>query len=186
VNLSVRVDATQAKRLLDELGQATPRIAAGAINKAGAKVRTFLKRAVAQDTGLQAGVVSKGIELRRATGRNLTASVVVTGRRIPLIEFGARGPEPSRGKGGGVSYRGKGGQRQRIPEAFIATMKSDHRGVFKRSTLDRLPIQELFGPSLPIVARSKADEAVALGERELVIELETALRFIRGQRAGGA
>jgi hypothetical protein len=38
-----------------------------------------------------------------------------------------------------------------VAGAFIARMLSGHRGVFKRRAVPRLPIVELFGPSLPRV-----------------------------------
>jgi hypothetical protein len=79
-----------------------------------------------------------------------------------------------------VSYRLPSG-RGRVETGFIATMPSGHRGVFKRpgalgrrvqgpraqGSRGRLPIVELFGPSLPKVLekflpvfRDRAQEAL--------------------------
>jgi hypothetical protein len=99
-----------------------------------------------------------------ATYDRPVARMATSLKRIPLIKFGARGPEPSRGKGRGVSYKLGGQGKQRVPNAFIATMPSGHRGVFVRAmgahgplqgslarlakSGGRLPIRELAGPSL--------------------------------------
>jgi hypothetical protein len=48
-----------------------------------------------------------------------------------------------------VTYaRGRGAGRELIGSAFIAVMPKGHRGVFKRVGVARLPIREVFGPSL--------------------------------------
>lgn len=133
---------------LDQLGARGPAVVARAINRTAAAERTQAKRAIAADTGLRAKEVDDALRLQPATTTRLTATISVSGRRIPLIAFSARGPEPSRGKGRGVSYRLPKG-RGRHPNAFIATMKSGRRGVFVRTTPQRLPIVQLHGPSLP-------------------------------------
>lgn len=135
-------------RALDQLGARGPVVAVRAINRTASSERTLAKRAIAADTGLPAKHVAAALSLEPATTGKMTATVSVSGRRIPLIAFGARGPEPSRGRGRGVSYRLPTG-RGRHPQAFIATMKSGHRGVFVRTTPQRFPITELHGPSLP-------------------------------------
>jgi hypothetical protein len=101
--------------------------------------------------GIKVGAIKAAIEMRVGAS---TVSLVASGVRIPLIDMGARGPEPSRGKGGGVRYRsGKGGTR--ISNAFIATI-AGRRGVFKRATRARTPTVELFGPSIVSVFRRLA------------------------------
>lgn len=133
---------------LDELRSRGPAVVVRAINRTAASERTQAKRAISADTGLRTKDVDAALRLHPATTSNMTATVSVSGRRIPLIAFSARGPEPSRGRGRGVSYRLPKG-RGRHANAFIATMKSGRRGVFVRTTPHRLPITELYGPSLP-------------------------------------
>jgi hypothetical protein len=116
---------------------------------------------VARDTGLSSKYIKRDLRLDKATRTKPVVAIEIVGRRIPLIAFSARGPEPSRGKGRGVSYRLPTG-RGRIANAFIATVGiGGHRGVFKRMGPSRhksvgawsknLPIVELRGPSLPHV-----------------------------------
>jgi hypothetical protein len=140
---TVRFDARGFRTFEQRMGGAVAR----AINKSAVSVRAVGARAISKDLGLRVGDVREQIVIRRAHSTEPTATLTVRGRRIPLIEFSARGPEPSRGRGKGVTYRLRG-QRRRIPSAFIATMRSGHRGVFRRLRTRRLPIVELFGPSL--------------------------------------
>ncbi len=177
MNVKFRLDVTAHVARLKDLGARGPAIAARAINRTAAAERTQAKRAIAADTGLRAKDVDAALQLERATPNRLQATVSVSGRRIPLIAFGARGPEPSRGRGRGVSYSLPKG-RGRHPQAFIATMKSGRRGVFVRTTPRRLPITELYGPSLP-----KSFENTYLGnaperaQATLVKNLEHELSF---------
>jgi hypothetical protein len=146
--MSVSIEGDNA--VIADLGnmpEITTRAMVRAMNRAMASARTVMVRAVAADTGLTATAVRSAMTLREATFDRPEARLATTMKRIPLIDFRARGPEPSRGKGRGVSYRLPHG-RGRHPNAFIATMKSGHRGVFVRRGKGRLPIQELFGPSL--------------------------------------
>lgn len=118
-----------------------------AINRGIKSARTFMVRSIADDTGLASKTVRDALRLDLATEDRPEATLAAKLKRIPLIDFHATGPEPSRGKGRGVAYRLSGG-RTRLPHAFIATMPSGHRGVFARQTKARLGISELKGPSL--------------------------------------
>ncbi len=68
----------------------------------------------------------------------LEAVITATDRSIPLIEFAARQIKT------GVSFQVKRGSRKTIKSAFIASMKSGHRGVFTRIGKKRLPIKQLY------------------------------------------
>ena len=118
-----------------------------AMNRAIASGRTAMTRDIARDTGLKVGDVKQALPIREASLTQAEAAFGAGLKRMPLIHFKARGPEPSRGKGRGVTYA-LTGSRNRVPNAFIATMTSGHRGVFKRIGTKRLPIVELYGPSL--------------------------------------
>lgn len=154
-------------KLREGLRRPPENIVARALNRSMVWVHTRTVRAVAADLGVPQRRIDDRILLSPATPGRLTAVINVTGRRIPLVEFGAR--ETARG----VTYRIGGQGRSLADRAFIATMKSGHRGVFRRLTaagplpkvgkraerqraarlmVGRLPIYELFGPSVPRVA----------------------------------
>jgi len=116
------------------------------LNRGINSARTVMVREIAKDTGLRSGDVTKALRLRLATAAQPEAALAASLKRIPVIQFRATGPEPSRGKGRGVKAKVSGSTR--YPHAFIATMPTGHRGVFARRRTARLPIKELFGPSL--------------------------------------
>lgn len=144
------IDVRRFSQELEDLGRRAPAIMARAVNRGGTAGKTAVVRAVAGDTGIQQKNIERELRVDKANSAFPRFSIEILGRRIPLIAFQARGPEPSRGKGRGVSYRLPTG-RGRIADAFIATMPAGHRGVFRRVAKRRLPIIELFGPSIPHV-----------------------------------
>lgn len=78
---------------------------------------------------IRGGRKGKGenIRIRRGDYRSPNAEVIVSGMRMPLIDYKARQSKR------GVSYKiGRSGKRTTLKQAFIATMKSGHRGVFMR------------------------------------------------------
>ena len=154
VRLEIKPNLKEVFDGLRMLGDRAPVAIARAINRTVSSERTQAKRAIAADTGLRSKDVDSALQVENATPARLSAFLTVSGRRIPLIGFGARGLEPSRGRGKGVSYRLPQG-RSRHAQAFIARMKTGHRGVYVRTTPRRLPIIELFGPSLPKVFEEK-------------------------------
>jgi hypothetical protein len=145
----ISVDVNDRLVVEDLLGRSAKitRAAVRALNRAIDSGKTAMSRDIAQDTGLKVGEVKAALPVRKATRDRLEAAFAATLKRIPLIHFRARGPEPSRGRGRGVSY-GLPGGRSRVANAFIAQMASGHRGVFKRKGSKRLPVVELYGPSL--------------------------------------
>lgn len=150
--------ADEAAELVSGYGATNFRAAVLAMNRALKSGRTEMARQIAADTGLKVGDVRDRMPISLATYTRALAQFGSGLKRMPLFYFKAKGPEPSKGKGRGVSYNLLGG-KNRIPNAFIATMSSGHKGVFVRASggsakksagawSKNLPIQELFGPSL--------------------------------------
>jgi hypothetical protein len=162
--LKVNLNAASAITRIDHLIARFPQATARALNRAGVTGRAVMAREVAKDLGLAISKVKTEILVEEAKPGKLAVRVRITGRRIPLIDFGARAKfEPSRGLGTGVTYRLKGG-RGHAPNAFITVVGKQHRGVFVRDLrrgpssgrsagawTPNLPIRELTGPSLPYV-----------------------------------
>jgi len=144
---------------------------------------THAKRIASKDMGLKQKDVAEQMKLVPPNARTFSSSVEASTKRIPLIKFSARGPEPSRGKGRGVTYRvGRG--RQRHSSAFI-TKVGGHRGVFERKGRRRLPIQEHFGPSVGRVVAENDREIAAKGEADFVKEFDRLIDRIIDGRIGG-
>lgn len=124
-----------------------------ALNRTATQSRTPIVKDIAGDLKVVQRAVRQRINIDRATRLRYAAALYASAKRIPLVEFGARGPEPSRGRGRGVSSRLP--SKRRLPHGFLATMPSGHRGVFQRdkrkvmrSKPRREAIREEFGPSI--------------------------------------
>lgn len=177
--LKIEVDSKKVAVALETAPKKAGVALLRALKRGTKSAKTTGKRAVAKDTGLKAGDVAKRIRITEPKAQTLTGTLHADLKRIPLIKFGAKGPEPSRGRGRGVRYRGKSG-RGSLPHAFIATMPSGHRGVFSRAGKDRKPIRQHFGPSVGRVFDLHRDEIMARGEEVVIAELDRQLDRMLG------
>lgn len=157
-----------------------------ALNRGISAGNTLMSRAVAKDAGLKVSDVKASFRQRNASALDPKARLAAGFERIPLMKFGAKGPMPSRGKGRGVSYRlGAGSKRNRIEDAFVATMRSGHQGVFKRVGKARLGIRELFGPSLGQVFAKYRAEGLARSLEVFETTLNHELERLKAQASNG-
>jgi len=142
------------------------RAAATALNRTADGARSVAVKDIASDLGVRQKSVRDAVGLNRAIPSRLEARIVARGKRIPLSDFAAAQTKK------GVTYRMRG-LRKLLPNAFIARMKSGHRGVFKRRGKERLSIDERFGPSIPLIfTRKKIQQAIrAVVDERLVREL---------------
>lgn len=168
--------------VLRTLGASVPTAGSRALNRAALAGRTVMVKGIAQDLGVKQAALKSIIFTKAATQTKLESKIVcapkASRRGIALRDLNPSGPEPSRGKGGGVRVQA---DPRQYPHAFLATMpKSGHRGVFARKTTKRLPIQELFTrPLKPIFVAHRAAtiaRAVEALYTNLVSELRYALR----------
>jgi len=184
VDFTVTVNSAETARAFDRLQASAPQAIVRALNRSIASAKTAMVRVIAQDTGLKQADVRERVWVREARPDRLVAALQASPARLPLLLYGATGPEPSRGQGRGVRARLKGGAG-RYPHAFLATMASGHRGVFQRSKTGRLPIGELHGPSIVRVFEKHVAVGTARGEEQLVKNLTWEFRFATGQTAAG-
>lgn len=187
-SIDIKVDSRRVEKSLQQLSDDLQNKAImRAVNKAAATAKTAASREIrAQGYNIKASAISKSMHIRRATRHDLEAVIEVTGKPIPLINYGARQV------GRGVSVQVKNG-RKIIPHAFIATTPNGHRGVFirvgkghKKVTKDGriiwsgLPIKQLWGPSIPTaVANAAVQSALAKTIRDKYARLLAhEIRFI--------
>lgn len=160
MEFNVKGDVTKILTMLDETQRSIiPKAAARAINKTMITLAAQVARDIKKDIGGQLAIneIKAGLSIVKANPKQLYAVLYAKGRRIPIIKLDAS----ARQNQTGVSYKTSQG-RQQIPHAFIATMKSGHKGVFKRKGRSRLSIQELHGPSLPKVFTNNAIQQAIL------------------------
>jgi Prophage minor tail protein Z (GPZ) len=178
---TVRLNTADVERAINVLRAKAPIAIVRALNKSIDSAKVAMAREVATDMGLKVGDTKNRIGVTPARLDKFSATLHAHGTPIPLIEFSATGPEPSRGKGRGVSAK-LSAKRTRYPHSFIATMRSGHRGVFTRAEgAKRLKILEQHGPSIAYVFAKHVAVGIARGEEQLVKNLQSEFRFATGQ-----
>jgi hypothetical protein len=174
VDFRIEADITSSLRDLERLeGQLKHRVLGRVLNRTATGVRTDVSRHIRSILNVRAQDVNKRLSIRRAARGEGTADIVIGARGLPLLAFGARQTR----KGVSVKVLRRGG-RKLVRGAFIATMKSGHRGVFVRRGAKALPIDERFGEMpaqtilRPNVIAEVSEKARARFERELAHELK--------------
>ena len=111
-----------------------------ALTHEGRKGYTAVRRALRNQTSAKAREVSAATRFRGSSTRRLTTMIEAGGGHIPLKEFGARQ----------FSYGVRAkvwGRTVRLRSAFIVDSMGGN--VFKRTTSRRLPVEKMWGPSIP-------------------------------------
>lgn len=151
--------------------ESRPRALVAALNRTAEAARTVSIRAVQADVGassqksIRANIfIDKAFVSKFDRKRRLESRVEArSGKkdRIPIIELSPsrRTPAKRRLATAGITW---GSTRNLIPGAFVGRMLSGHIGVFKRLAKARLPIAELFGPSV----------AHVFGKRKIIKAME--------------
>jgi Prophage minor tail protein Z (GPZ) len=134
------------KGLIDTLSVSAPKALKSALSKAGSDairtMRTEATRYVRSKKRMKLGRVREALSVTSPRGARELGDLVWTLRvkpiAAPVIAY------PARQTRKGVKVSINQGSNKLIKSAFIATMRSGHRGVFKRASKSRLPIKELF------------------------------------------
>jgi hypothetical protein len=136
-----------------------------ALRKAGATalrdMRAEATKRIRQRKRIKTSYIRKALSLRRPSGGDIAGmewALDVSGAPVPLTAY------PFRQTKKGVSVEVNRGKRTLVKGAFVATMRSGHKGVFRRRGTARLPIMELRG-SRPIDALLHEGEADAVAAR---------------------
>lgn len=183
--VELRLNDQQWRRAAKKLKDAAPFAVARALNRSIVSTRVVMVAKVSDYLEISQGTARDATRIEEAVGSSnkFVARLHARGAAIPLIKFGARGPEPSGGRGSGVTARLQGG-RVRFRHAFIARMKSGHRGVFQRATkkamarmsrgawTKNLPIFQRTGPSIALVFHKFRDAGLDEGQRSLMKNLK--------------
>lgn len=113
------------------------RAIARALAKTVSQGKTAATKAIREEYNIKQRDLASKIRTEIDPSR-LQAAITVSGRNIPLLQFGARQTKK------GVTLQIKKGSRKVLRSSFISTMRSGHQGVFSRTTRKRLPIKELY------------------------------------------
>jgi len=124
------------------VGEGTARRAFSmALNKEGRKAYTQHRRSLVRQSSIPRGMVNASMRFKSSTRSTLSTTTSGSGRHLPLSVFGARQ----------FSYGVRAkiwGRTQTYRSAFV--VKRFGNSVFKRSGKARLPIEQLWGPAVPV------------------------------------
>lgn len=162
ISITAKMDLSQLEAL--EPGRLRGAIKR-AIRKAGSTalrdMRSEASKRIRARKAIKISYIHKALTVTKEEGHDISEmswSLNVSGDPVPLVAY------PHRQGKKGVSVEVNRGKRTLVAGSFVATMKSGHKGVFKRSGSARLPIRELLG-SRPVDALLHEGEADAVAER---------------------
>lgn len=195
-SVSVKLNERQMQRvqsLMREVPREVPKIMSRSINKTATSSKAEIARLIAANVKIPQKGIKKGIRIKKATRRRWLATLNITSRRIPLIYL-----RPGKTKKG-VTYRGPGdvyAHKQKvassgglIKSAFKQVMPgSGHKGVFLRRTKKRLPIDELFGPSVAELfegVRGIARQVKRSANEKLTKNIDAQINYVLEKRKAG-
>ena len=188
MNVTVSVNDKALIDALIGLGKETERALTSALNTSARKVRTEAVKIIQQELNVKTGSATKAIKVQRAYRGSSVASLQISGWPIPMIGYLGT----TQGKKG-VSVKVKRfGKRTILKHAFIATMRSGHKGVFWREKsatsrsglVGRLKIQELFSLALQqALPTIKIDRLIDLARKSIAMELAREIKFRMGRRS---
>lgn len=142
MSLSVAMDTAEFDKMVAGLRKPElDKAVAMALADTQRNTKTKAASAIAKHMGAKSAGVKEAIDLPFVAVGQYQADIKASKRPIPLINFKVR----QTAKGVSTTAWGKTTQ---IHGAFIATMKSGHRGVYRRTSSHRTPIKELWGPTV--------------------------------------
>jgi hypothetical protein len=194
--MTVKIDEMQLAILRKRLKgiKGINRMLKDAVNQTAVSSHNRIVKRIASKIKFPEKVLKKVIKIYKAKVATLTARINLRKGRIPAINLAPRKT------GSGYSYQGAK-KREKVEHAFKAQMplkyssgwvygKGGHKGIFRRKIkggkmVGRLPIMEIFGPSLPELFRNVEELAKKeLGriDKELLRNVRRgAKRLLKGQ-----
>lgn len=160
------------------------KVARTAINQTARQTRTEAARRIAKLMGIKVGEARKALQIIFASQNRLEARVIASGRPRNLIHFQARQTRK------GVTAKAWG-TRKLYKGSFIITSPQGQKLVMKRRGKDRLPIEPLWGPSVP---DTMVNEEIRAALQQVIVErlpknlrrqYERRQRLIQGLAARG-
>jgi len=179
--IDVQLDEARLKgieQMLSGIPRGMPKVVTRALNKTATTARSQTVKAISKKVAIKQKDIRLNVKMWKASYRRWVSTIKITGKRLPLIYFGATQTKR------GVGYRiDRGAGRKRAPHAFITTMIKkkktgedvEYRGVFARIGKSRFPLRVLRGPSVVGVfqkAPGLAARLLATANRRLEQEID--------------
>lgn len=149
---AIKMDETDritVEKMLADLKGAGTRVTVRAVNKTLTGVKTDASAAIRVVVTAKKAAVDKTFKISKASEARPSAYISSTGLPLPLIDYAARQTQ----KGISVQVR-KDRPRKVVRSAFIASMKSGHKGVFWREWHHSWTMRPNFSKADTLISRS--------------------------------
>ncbi len=158
------------KKLFKNLKNNLPTVLMRAINRAAESAKTNTGKKASEKYVIKTSDVKSTVKITKATTQKLRAIVTSTGFKVPLYKFKAS-PSVPRTQNPPRAYKfkvKKSGSLKPITGAFIASLNGNR--AMKRVDKNRLPIKQLYGPSIPEMLGNKSVSEAIENEAQKVLE----------------
>lgn len=155
-----------------------------ALNRTSQRLKTESGRKAKETYIVKSKAVTEQVVLRRGSLSNLSSELRWKGGNIPLMQFrtNPKSPSAKRPRVLKAAVKRAGGNKK-VGGAFVTRMSSGHVGVFRRSARRRLPVEELYGPAVPVMLNNP--EVTEHLERVAVEEMDKRIEHELNRRLGG-
>lgn len=107
-----------------------------AINRTAEWLKSSVAKEISAQKRIKLKVIRDRLKITKANKNQLSARINANMWALKGKDLGNMSQTPLGAKAGKYMFKG----------AFVATMKSGHKGVFRRKTTQRLPIKEMYVP----------------------------------------
>lgn len=174
---------SDVQRRLGQFKNKAPTVISRALNRAASNAKTNAVKKAKEEYEVKSTDVRSTIQITKSNRNQLGAMVTSTSTKLPLHKFkvSPKTPRPRNPQRLKVAVK-KSGLKE-LMHAFVANVNGNK--VFERETSSRLPIKQLFGPSVPEMLGNRdvksyiEDEAVRIFDRRLDHEINRVLEVNR-------
>ncbi len=164
-DITVQNDLKKLRRGLNALEtKVAPQATIRTLNRVAESAKVASARHIAPQMNSRQAAVKRRIETRKATFKQLWATLVARDRALQLIEFVVGSKKPTQQPGGkrGLVRAKVYGKTRTLSKAFIAPRKrgSSKTTVYIRKSGKRLPLKMLYGPGIMQLFRQRENDQI--------------------------
>lgn len=160
----------QVDKILEDLPNVAKDIKLRAVRRAALAAKAEASRQGRNRYNLKSEEINKTFVFTKPNKNNISATLVSTGERIRLIKYKVNPKNvPKKRRVVKVSVI-KGQGMKTLESAFVAKMQNGTVGVFQRLGKERVPIKQLYGPSVPQLFKESTVKNAILKKAEDVLE----------------
>ena len=164
-DVTVQHDLKKLRRGLNALEtKVAPQATIRTLNRVAESAKVASARHIAPQMNSRQAAVKRRIETRKATFKQLWATLVARDRALQLIEFVVGSKKPTQQPGGkrGLVRAKVYGKTRTLSKAFIAPRKrgSSKTTVYVRKSGKRLPLKMLYGPGIMQLFRQRENDQI--------------------------